>query len=109
MTELYAIFHRPTGKYMPAQLFKTTKGGYTWWDPTNPEYSGYVPGVPRFFSSLNAATVAKSYWLKGEHRRRYSGHYEDFECWIECKPAAVVRKAEDIEIHVINPVITRVI
>ena len=109
MTELYAIFHKPTGKYMPAQLFKTTKGGYIWWDLTNPEYFGYIPDVPRFFSSLNAATVAKSYWLKGEHRRRTSGHYEDFGCWIEYKSAAVVRKAEDIEIHVINPVVTRVI
>jgi len=71
---LYAIRHVPTGKLMPARIFRMSSGGYTYWEPTDPEpngYGGYNPLVPRFFCDKQSAALAVSCWLKGPYVRNY--------------------------------------
>ena len=65
---LYAIKHVPTGKLMPARVFRTSSGGYTHWEPPDTKpggYGGYNPLLPRFFLDKHAAAVAVTCWLKG--------------------------------------------
>lgn len=65
---LYAIKHVPTGKLMPARVFRTSSGGYTHWEPPDTKpggYGGYNPLRPRFFLDKHAAAVAVTCWLKG--------------------------------------------
>ena len=56
---LYAIKHVPTGKLMPARVFRTSSGGYTHWEPPDTKpggYGGYNPPLPRFFLDKHAAS-----------------------------------------------------
>lgn len=62
---LYALYHRPTGNYMPAKMFRCSFRGYSWWEPTGAQGLGGVSGVPRLFKTKHAANVAKTFWLKG--------------------------------------------
>lgn len=103
MTELYAIFHKPTGKYMPARMFKLARGGWTWWEPTGAHgLGGHEPEVPRLFKNKMAAKRAMYYWLKGNWYANYDT-YQHIKSTAPMNP----RKSEDIEIHVILPAVTR--
>ena len=101
--KLYAIYHKPTGKYMPARMFRTTHRGWTWWEPTNiHDLGGFDVEVPRLFSKKSSAVQAMGYWLNGNHRAVTSGHYEDFEFGIETRSPEIPRKPADVEIHIIS-------
>jgi hypothetical protein len=103
MTELYAIYHKPTGKYMPARMFRVTRNGWTWWEPTGVNgLGGFDPEVPRLFSKKSSAVQAMGYWLNGNHKTVTSGHYEDFEFGIETVSPEIPRRPEDVEIHIIS-------
>ncbi len=62
---LYAILHKPTGKYMPALISRCSSGGYTWWEPTGIDGLGGKSAVPRLFTTKAYANLALEYWLKG--------------------------------------------
>lgn len=103
MTELYAIYHKPTGKYMPARMFRNSRNGWTWWEPTNIYgLGGFDPEVPRLFSKKSSAVQAMGYWLNGNHKIVTPGHYGVSEFGIEVVTPEIPRKPADIEIHVIS-------
>lgn len=62
---LYAILHKPTGKYMPAVISRYRSGGYTWWEPTGINGLKAKSAVPRLFTTKAYANVALNHWLKG--------------------------------------------
>jgi hypothetical protein len=110
-TTLYAIRHVPTGKLMPARIFRTSSGGYTYWEPTDTlpgGYGGYNPLVPRFFCDKSSAALAVSYWLKGPYRKLYveepdtyfDGPGGTYQAGVEATPtvAANPRNPGDLEI-----------
>lgn len=106
----YAIFHKPTGKYMPARMFNNSRGGWTWWEPTGVNgLGGFDPDVPRLFTKKSSAVQAMSYWLNGNYKAVTSGHYEDFEFGVEAVSPKIPRNPKDVEIHVITCVVARVI
>lgn len=106
MTELYAIFHKPTGKYMPARMFKIQRNGWTWWEPTGANGLGGVdPEVPRLFTKRNAAIQAMGYWLNGN----YALSYDETSQHLKNSSPIIPRKPSDVEIHALKLVITSVI
>ena len=108
--ELYAIFHRPTGKYMPARMFENSRAGWTWWEPTGANgYGGFDPEVPRLFTKKKSAIQAMGYWLNGNYNLKVTGHYDDWGPHMEITNPTIPRNPKDVEIHVINCVVTRVI
>lgn len=73
--QVFAIKHKPTGKWMPARLNKAP-GGWSYWDPTDdaPAHDKN----PRLFFTLRSAQNALTAWIMGEHRRE-SGTTYDWE------------------------------
>lgn len=107
--ELYAIFHKPTGKYMPARMFENSRAGWTWWEPTGANgYGGFDPEVPRLFTKKKSAIQAMGYWLNGNYSIKHSC---DSDCDYKLRNSSptIPRNPKDVEIHVINCVVTRVI
>lgn len=101
--EFYAIYHKPTGKYMPARMFENSRAGWTWWEPTGIHgLGGFDPAVPRLFTKKGSATQAMGYWLNGNHKAIISGHYEDFEFGIETVTPEILRRPQDVEIHIMS-------
>lgn len=101
--EFYAIYHKPTGKYMPARMFENSRAGWTWWEPTGASgLGGFDPAVPRLFTKKGSATQAMSYWLNGNYKLRVAGHYEDYSAYWERLNPELPRSPEDVEIHVIR-------
>jgi hypothetical protein len=69
---LYALLHKASGKYMPAQPFTQSGSGYTYWEPLeklDKRREGKAV-IPRLFNTKNAAAVAKSAWENGPHWRK---------------------------------------
>lgn len=109
MTELYAIFHKPTGKYMPARMFENSRAGWTWWEPTGANgYGGFDPEVPRLFSKKGSAIQAMGYWLNGNYSIKYNCD-PDCDGKLRNTTPQIPRNPKDVEIHVITLVVTRVI
>jgi len=73
----YAIRHRPSRAFMPAKMFRTVSGGFTWWEPGKEGYEGHSK-LPRFFPDRHAAAVALTVWLKGPHVK---STYTERESW----------------------------
>lgn len=110
MTELYAIFHKPTGKYMPARMFKVHKSGWSWWEPTGENgLGGFDPEIPRLFKNRLAAKRAMNYWLKGNYVLRRDDYFDEAFGYLKNTAPTNPRKPEDVEIHVITLVVTRTI
>ena len=103
----YALYHKPTGKYMPAKMFRTSVGGHTWWEPFEDNWAkGYQPEIPRLFSTHRAAANSKTLWLKGPHEK-YVGSYDPFTDTGEIGGVVVTtsplpRQEADLEIHQIS-------
>ena len=98
---VYCIRHVPTGALMPARMFRTKETGFSWWDPTNPEYRGFQPKVPRLFLTRRAAELAKTFWLKGPMTARVGYTFDVDEENVGLGIIAVKddsRKSTDLEI-----------
>lgn len=90
MKEFYAIYHKRTGRYMPARMFEYSRGSWTWWEPTGiGGYEGHDPDIPRLFLKKNAAVQAMEYWL--------------------AESPEIPRNPNDVEIHVITLIVKAVI
>lgn len=61
---VFAIRHKPSGEYMPAQMFRTARRGWSYWDPGSEECGG-VTIVPRLFATIGPAKRALNAWLVG--------------------------------------------
>jgi hypothetical protein len=109
--EFYAIFHKPTGKYMPARMFGHSRGGWTWWEPAGVGgYGGHDPEIPRLFLKRNAAAQAMGYWLNGNYSlRAVPSDFDDPPRTLRVESPHIPRNPKDVEIHVITCVVTRVI
>lgn len=102
---LYAIRHRPTGKMMPARMFKQSGAGWSWWEPDE-NRPGYLPHDqnPRLFYTKQSAQNALSQWLRGPlAKRTVSMHtsYSDFgdeESVIVTRAEPATRVRGDMEI-----------
>lgn len=88
----YAIRHIPTGHFLPATA---RRRGFTYDEPSHP---GLFP--PRMFTSLGAAKVALTWWLKGHtsvHRSGSSDWGDDYDEYWHTE-AKVERRREDMEV-----------
>jgi len=79
--KLYAIRHKPTGRYIPAPA-KKDRAPASWLEPSNAR--------PRFFYDRKSALVALASWLKGKREGGIHGHLT-----LQSR-----RKREDMEIVV---------
>lgn len=89
-SEVYAIRHKPTGRYLPARAGK----GYSNDEPT-------AVSRPRLFWSRQSAKLALTAWLKGRWVRcgGYRNGPDDEGCEEDVKVVPVAtRKAEEMEI-----------
>lgn len=103
MKILYAIYHKPTDKYMPAKIFRHTSNGWTWWEPTNIHgYGGSDANVPRLFSRKASAKQAMNYWLKGNYKCSKNNNEDYFTTSMDIIPPYIPRNPKDVEIHAIE-------
>jgi len=68
---VYAIKHIPTGKLMPARMFRVRGIGWPWWEPTETR-PGYLPHDtnPRLFFTRASAANSLGQWLRGPLNKR---------------------------------------
>ena len=71
IAHLWAIEHKPTGRYLPEIKYKR---GYTATQPCNP-----IEKPPRLFITKKAAKCALHWWLKGEIIRSQDYRIRDWE------------------------------
>lgn len=71
--QVFAIRHKPTGKWMPARV-NATAGGWSYWNPTSDDV--VRDGNPRVFFTLRSAQNALTAWLMGEHSRKQGVHVD---------------------------------
>lgn len=64
---VFLIQHIPTGKFLPAQFFRTSNRGTSQWAPweEKPEFSYYEP-LPRVFYSRGKATHCLGQYFRGK-------------------------------------------
>lgn len=107
----FAIRHIPTGKLMPAAIFRSNSRGYSHWEPTGIAGLGGCTEAPRLFPSLRAASISLVYWLKGPWGPRmkkadYSswGEHEEYQAGIEptTPENKIPRIPSDMEIIAFN-------
>lgn len=105
--KVWAIKHKPTGKWMPARMYKG--GGWSYWNPGHtPQYlsTEEVPfdPTPRLFATLPSVRNALTAWLQGEWDRstKREGDWETgyYDVTAEPEPSKppVERKRGDMEI-----------
>ena len=108
--QIYTIRHIPTGALMPARMFRTTYRGWTYWEPTGAAGLGGEPGIPRFFPTRRAASVALTAWIKGPHTAHQELESESWELPEQytvsygtvATPAAIPRIRTEMEIVTFN-------
>lgn len=96
MIPIYAIRHRPSGKFLPQPVGRYGRGG-SFVEPADPTIH-----APRFFTSMTTAKIVLNYWLKGEFHHSSGVYYDhegnpDYDEGIEIRYMAH-RKAGDMEI-----------
>jgi hypothetical protein len=96
---VYAIRHKPTGKFMPMHMPGSSSGSRGWshWVP---EHQQGNP-MPRMWDSHQRAARALTAWLEGVFTY-VENHYGEYGCEIEMnleptKPL-IERKREDMEV-----------
>lgn len=100
--KVWIIRHKPTGKPMPARMFRTAASGWSFWNPYE-KRPGYRPHDenPRIFFSEQAARNALAMWLQGEWKKQFSSvtYFEpsEYEGNAPSVPE-LERKREDMEI-----------
>ena len=64
---IFLIQHIPTGKFLPAQFFRTSNRGTSLWAPweEEPKFPCYEP-LPRVFYSRNKAVNCLRQYLRGK-------------------------------------------
>lgn len=70
--KLFVLKHTATGALMPAQMSRTTRGGWSYWDPPGEGHGT----LPRLFTSLRSAQNARSAWAQGRHKREVWSGYD---------------------------------
>lgn len=107
--EVFAIYHNPTGTYMPTRMYRARQGGWSHWIPgPPPDGWGGCNGFdknPRIFFTKRSAQNALTAWLQGIHRKESSGggtnmfgEPDDYEEDIVIDKPPIERKREDMEI-----------
>lgn len=91
----YVIRHKKTGDLMPEVK---TRGGYSHWNPNNPNMPKIFWGVPRLLDTRRRAAKCIIQWFVNQNGRRhfaqsYGGEYDEI---IDFKPDG--RKKDDLEI-----------
>lgn len=100
MRDVFAIRHKPTGKWMPARLNKSP-GGWSYWEPTSDDEAH--DANPRIFYTLRSAQNALTAWLMGEHSRKqgvsvdWEGIPDGYDDHIVNAPP-IPRRRDDMEI-----------
>ena len=101
---MYAIQHKPTGKYLPAPQGRGGRGGsfmepVSFNDPQRTKtLSNKTQGlIPRLWATERAAKIALSYWCKGKFVCSRGGDMEDYWEDVAIKPVNS-RVHEDMEI-----------
>ena len=100
--QAWAIRHKPTGRFMPARMSRSGRGGWSHWCPITPGAQGFEPH-PRLMFTQRSAQNALSMWLQGEWRNVTSvptGYFDDDGGDSELVPSEplVPRVREDMEI-----------
>jgi len=77
--QFFILRHTATGRVMPAQMSRSGRGGWSFWNPASPDTNEHGHGpVPRLFPTLRSAQNARGAWAQGEHTRK-SGVTYDWE------------------------------
>lgn len=75
----FVLRHVATGRVMPAQMSRSGRGGWSYWNPASADRSEHGHGTaPRLFETLRSAQNARSAWAQGYHKRE-SGTTYDWE------------------------------
>lgn len=102
--KVYAIRHKGTGRFMPAQVHRTA-GGWSYWDPfaVVPNYSPAC-SAPRLFFTKRSAQNALTAWLQGEWQREVrhaSSMFED-DSWDELVPQAPIHSRYRVDMEIVE-------
>lgn len=62
--QVWLIQHIPTGKYLPAKLFRSGSRGLTFWRPWDATQISYDP-TPRLFRTSDQASKFRAQYLRG--------------------------------------------
>lgn len=98
--EVFAIRHKPTQAWMPARMFKGSRG-WSYWTPADTD--AYDKN-PRIFFTKRSAQNALTAWMQGEWEQGLvqDGDWETGYYMVdgdpEPKKPKVERKREDMEI-----------
>lgn len=102
MSRFFVLRHKATGRVMPAQMSRSWRAGWSYWEPASVDRSDHGHGsVPRLFETLRSAQNARSAWAQGYHRRE-SGTTYDWEGTPDGYDDHIIedagRKLDDLEI-----------
>lgn len=99
--EVFAIRHKPTGRFMPIRMFRTSSRGFSYWEPTETR-PGYLPydRNPRLFYSRQSAINAITMWSMGqwENAPTACGPFDEPERELAPMQPDVDRRRDDLEI-----------
>lgn len=70
--KVWAIQHIPTGKWMPCRMFRTSRAGWSRWDPAGSSAEAPHDQNPRIFFTERAAANALAMWLQGMWAMAYT-------------------------------------
>lgn len=106
MGQFFVLRHKATERLMPAQMSRSGRCGWSYWNPASADRSEHGHGsVPRLFETLRSAQNARSAWAQGYHRRE-SGVTYDWEGTPDGYDNHLVddagRKLTDLEILVVE-------
>lgn len=97
---VYALRHKPTGKFMPVRMSRGSARGWSHWEPTDDK--DVFDKSPRVFFTLKSAQNALVQYCLGVHRRDagWDNHWEapEYSDVTFLDAPKVPRKREDFEI-----------
>ena len=99
VSEVFALRHKKSGRYMPPTMGRSARG-WSWWEPTQYDPK---PNRPRIFFTLRSAQNARSAWAQGAWKTESGGSQDifgDYDEWVETVPVdpSVPRQLDDLEI-----------
>lgn len=98
---VYALRHKPTGKFMPARMSRGSARGWSHWEPTDDKH--VFDKSPRLFFTMKAAHNAMVQYCLGVHRRHHepaTNFWDDpgGEDFVEIQLPLIPRSRDDFEI-----------
>lgn len=102
----FAIRHKATGHFMPAQMFRSNSRGWSTWTPGDTEYGGHNK-TPRLFEAETSARRAIVAWARGPWTAplETDGDWESGYYQYQGTPApgaGAGRSKEDLELVVVE-------